>query len=160
ADPDEILHIDLTGRDPDDGATRLPYEKGSLFLRSLEELFGRERFDEYLRGYFDRFAFRSILTEDFVDDLRAHLFESDAGRAAAVPLETWIETPGLPAEAPHPASAALDAVARVAEDWSAGRIPSSAVPFARWSTQQRLQFLRRLPSPLPEARMAELDRAF
>jgi leukotriene-A4 hydrolase len=27
-DRDEILHIDLAGRDPDDGATRLPYEKG------------------------------------------------------------------------------------------------------------------------------------
>ena len=35
-DRDEILHIDLSGRDPDDGATRLPYEKGALFLRLLE----------------------------------------------------------------------------------------------------------------------------
>jgi hypothetical protein len=159
-DRDEILHIDLGGRDPDDGATRLPYEKGSLFLRSLEELFGRERFDAYLRGYFDRFAFRSILTEDFLDDLRANLFASDAGRARAVPLETWIEAPGLPPEAPRPRSQALDAVARVAEDWSAGRVAAAAVPFGGWSTQQRIQFLRRLPSPLPPARMAELDGAF
>ncbi|HEX4439224.1 MAG TPA: M1 family metallopeptidase [Thermoanaerobaculia bacterium] len=158
-DRDEILHIDLTGRDPDDGATRLPYEKGSLFLRSLEELFGRERFDAYLRGYFDRFAFRSILTEDFLDDLRANLFATDAGRAKAVPLEAWIEAPALPAEAPQPVSAALDAVARVAEEWTGGRVASDALPFAGWSTQQRIQFLRRLPSPLPAARMAELDRA-
>ena len=35
----------LSGRDPDEGATRLPYEKGALFLRSLEELFGRARFE-------------------------------------------------------------------------------------------------------------------
>src|SRR5262249_22797717 len=32
-DRDEILHIDLSGRDPDEGATRLPYEKGALLLR-------------------------------------------------------------------------------------------------------------------------------
>jgi len=158
-DHDEILHIDLTGRDPDDGATRLPYEKGSLFLRSLEELFGRERFDAYLKGYFDRFAFQSILTEDFLEDLRTHLFASDGGRARAVPLERWIEAPGLPDEAPRPASGALDAVARVAEDWTAGRVASDALPFGGWSTQQRIQFLRRLPAPLPAARMAELDRA-
>jgi len=159
-DPDEILHIDLTGRDPDDGATRLPYEKGSLFLRSLEELFGRERFDAYLRGYFDRFAFRSILTEDFLDDLRAHLFASDEGRARRVPIDAWIEAPGLPQEAPRPSSPALDAVARIAEDWSAGRAAPDSIPFGRWSTQQRIQFLRRLPTTLPPARMAELDAAF
>jgi leukotriene-A4 hydrolase len=158
-DRDEILHIDLTGRDPDDAATRLPYEKGCLFLRSLEELYGRERFDAYLRGYFDRFAFRSIVTEDFLDDLRTHLFASDERRARAVPLATWIEAPGLPEEAPRPASDALEAVARIAEDWTAGRVASGAVPFSGWSTQQRLQFLRRLPSPLPLERMADLDAA-
>src|SRR5262249_49226858 len=46
-DRDEILHIDLAGRDPDEGATRLPYEKGALLLRSIEELYGRARFDEF-----------------------------------------------------------------------------------------------------------------
>jgi len=89
-DRDEILHIDLSGRDPDDGATRLPYEKGSLFLRSLEELFGRPRFDEFLRGYFDHFAFQSITTADFVEYLKEHLLSRDGAKAAAVPLETWI----------------------------------------------------------------------
>ena len=82
-DHDEILHIDLTGRDPDDGATRLPYEKGSLFLRSLEELFGRARFDEFLRGYFDHFAFQSITTADFVAYLKEHLLSRDGAKAAA-----------------------------------------------------------------------------
>src|SRR5262245_30342751 len=36
---DQILHIDLKGRDPDDGVTNVPYEKGALLLRSLEEKF-------------------------------------------------------------------------------------------------------------------------
>ena len=34
---DQVLHIDLTGRDPDDGMNRIPYEKGALFLRTLEK---------------------------------------------------------------------------------------------------------------------------
>ena len=158
-DHDEILHIDLSGRDPDDGATRLPYEKGCLFLRSLEELYGRPRFDEFLRRYFDHFAFQSITTADFVAYLKEHLLSRDGAKAEAVPLETWIEKPGIPAEAPRPRSQALEEVAKVAADWSAGRIASSGVPFAAWRTQQRLQFLRQLPSPLPVERMKELDAA-
>ena len=31
-DKDQILYVDLDGRDPDDGMTQIPYEKGSLFL--------------------------------------------------------------------------------------------------------------------------------
>ena len=37
---DQILHVDLNGRDPDDGMTQIPYEKGALFLRTLEQAFG------------------------------------------------------------------------------------------------------------------------
>jgi leukotriene A-4 hydrolase/aminopeptidase len=160
ADPDEILHIDLTGRDPDDAATRLPYEKGSLFLRSLEELYGRERFDEFLRCYFDRFAFQSITTADFVRYLRENLFAGDGARASKVPLDRWLEAPGLPPGAPRPVSARLQAATRMAEDWNAGRLQTSEVPFGTWATQERLAFLRGLPSPLPLPRMAELDAAF
>ncbi len=159
-DRDELLHIDLSGRDPDDGATRLPYEKGALFLRQLEELFGRERFDEFLRCYFDRFAFQSITTADFVRYLRENLFATDGERAARVPLERWLEEPGLPPGAPRPVSARLQAVAAMAGDWSAGSTRTSDVPFGSWTTQERLAFLRGLPTPLPTARMAELDAAF
>ncbi len=34
---DTHLHVDLDGRDPDDGMTAIAYEKGYLFLRMLEE---------------------------------------------------------------------------------------------------------------------------
>ena len=50
---DQILAVDLSGRDPDDGMTNVPYEKGAFFLRRLEETYGREVFDEFLRSWFD-----------------------------------------------------------------------------------------------------------
>src|SRR5256885_6379862 len=53
---DQVLHIDLKDRDPEDGLTDVPYEKGALFLKHLEVTFGRARFDAFLRGYFDHFA--------------------------------------------------------------------------------------------------------
>ena len=49
---EQVLHIDLTGRDPDDGTTSVPYEKGAAFLRMVEQQVGRPRFDTWLRGYF------------------------------------------------------------------------------------------------------------
>ena len=67
---DTILHIDLAGRDPDEGATDIPYEKGALFLQTIEAAVGRERFDAFLRSYFDRYAFQSITSAVFLDDVR------------------------------------------------------------------------------------------
>ena len=78
-DPDEILHIDLKGRDPDAGSTDIPYEKGALFLLQLEETFGRARFDRFLRGYFDHFAFQSITTDQFHAYLKQNLLDKFPG---------------------------------------------------------------------------------
>ncbi len=122
-DRDEILHIDLSGRDPDDGATRLPYEKGCLFLRSLEELYGRARFDEFLRGYFDHFAFQSITTADFVAYLTENLLlEGHAFSPRRSRSKKWIRVPGLPEEAPRAVSTRLQEAGRVAGAWNAGTV--------------------------------------
>ena len=63
---DQVLAIDLRDRDPDEVFTNVPYEKGRLFLTYLDAKFGRDRFDAFLRAYFDHFALQSITTEQFV----------------------------------------------------------------------------------------------
>src|SRR4029453_7658398 len=50
---DQILNIDLKGRDPEEGVTDVPYIKGALFLRHLEKAYGRKRFAPFLPGYFN-----------------------------------------------------------------------------------------------------------
>ena len=157
---DQVLHIDLAGRDPDDAATRVPYEKGALFLRLLEETFGRQEFDRFLRGYFDRFAFLSVETDDFVRYLKANLLDRHPEKAAAIPLEEWIAEPGLPAGAPRPVSSAFTRVEAQARDWLDGRTPAARLDTKSWSTQEWLRFLRTLPSPLALDEMRELDRDF
>ena len=47
---------------PTRGCTLVPYEKGALLLLTIEQEVGRERFDRFLRSYFDHFAFQSIET--------------------------------------------------------------------------------------------------
>src|SRR5207253_5844478 len=55
---DTHLLLDLEGRDPDEAATKLAYEKGYFLLRLIEETAGRAAFDKFLRDYFDRHAFQ------------------------------------------------------------------------------------------------------
>ena len=159
-DPDELLHVDLAGRDPDEGMTQVPYEKGALLLRHLEEQAGRARFDEFLRGYFDHFAFRSITTADFLAYASEHLGGDDPRAGAPVRLEAWIDQPGLPADAPQPASDAFAEVERQAAAWSVGRRRAGELETGSWSTQEWLHFLSVASADLSAERMAALDAAF
>ncbi len=142
---DRVLHIALAGRDPDDGCTLVPYEKGALLLRTIEHEVGRERFDQFLRSYFDHFAFQSITTEQFLDYLRREL-------PVTVPLDEWIFRPGVPAGAAEPHSDAFRRVEEAAARWQRG----GAIDTGSWSTQLWLHFLRSLEAP----DLGRLDREF
>ena len=161
-DADAILHVDLTGRDPDDGMTQVPYEKGALFLRSLEEAVGRDRFDQFLRAYFDRFAFQSITTNDFLSQLQTHLLDDPGGPASVdhQVVTQWIDEPGLPATAPQPQSDALTLVEQAARDWLQGQTLAEELPTSLWSTHEWLHFLTILPVQLTQSQLEDLDGAF
>ncbi|MFN7133676.1 MAG: M1 family aminopeptidase/hydrolase, partial [Myxococcales bacterium] len=58
------LRTSLAGVDPDEAFSEVPYEKGYLFLRALEEEVGREPFDRFVRAHFSKFRFRSLTTDD------------------------------------------------------------------------------------------------
>jgi leukotriene-A4 hydrolase len=63
-------------RDPT-AASGIVYDKGATFLRTIERIVGRERFDAYLRSYFDRHAFQPMTSARFLADLRANLVKGD-----------------------------------------------------------------------------------
>jgi len=154
---DQILHIDLKGRDPDDGATSVPYEKGYLFLLQLEKVFGRERFDNYLRSYFDRYGFQSVTTDTALAFMKATLFEQHPELAGQIPLDAWIHQPGLPGSAPRIQSKLFDKVDAAVKVWMGG---SNAIETSKWSTQEWLRFLRRMPATVGNAAMQRMDAAF
>jgi aminopeptidase N len=156
---DQVLHIDLAGRDPDDGMNRIPYEKGALFLRTLEYAVGRDRFDVFLRSYFDHFAFQSIPTAEFLAHVKKHLF-ADQNEATSIDLEAWLERPGLPAGFAEPKSTRLAAIDLAASGWISGTIETGKLGAADWSTQEWIRFLQALPSHVPAQRLTELDQKF
>jgi aminopeptidase N len=155
---DQVLHINLDGRDPDCGTTLVPYVKGALFLKSLEKEFGRRRFDEYLKSYFAHFRFQSITTDEAVNYLKAELFGKYPSSAARVLLEEWIFQPGLPASAPLAVSESLDRIRREAGEWYNGRLDS--LETQTWSAHEWIYFLRSVPGELDVERMRELDQRF
>ena len=159
ASPDTILHVDLAGRNPDEGMTQVPYGKGAALLRLIEQTVGRERFDAYLRSYFDRHAFQSITTAAFLGDIRANLIRDDAVLAGGLRLEEWLYEPGIPDNAPALRSPALEAVVAGARAFEDGA-PAASLAVAGWSTQEWQHFLAALPARLPAARLADLDRTF
>lgn len=154
---DTHLKLDLDGRDPDDGMTDIAYEKGALFLRSLEEKVGRERFDVFLRKYFDENAFKTMTTDKFIAYLEENLLNEMDERPN---IEAWIYEPGLPANYPETDSKLFDKVDSVSADYLAGKLKPANFPAKEWSTHEWLHFLRELPADIGTAKMTELDKAF
>jgi leukotriene-A4 hydrolase len=157
---DQILHIDLAGRDPDCGATLVPYVKGALFLKCLEEVVGDRQFDEYLKSYFSHFQFRSITTQEAMGYLKNNLLNKYPDVAAQVPVEEWISQPGIPSSAPRAVSKSLARVKQQAQEWQDGNLSLNHLRTRNWSKQEWLYFLRSLPADLIVAKMKALDDAF
>jgi aminopeptidase N len=159
ASKDTALHLDLTGRDPDEVPTGVAYEKGSLFLRMLEDNVGRERFDRFLRTYFDTFAFQSMDTARFVAYLKQNLLNGDEALARQLQIDTWVYGPGIPSNAPVLRSTAFEQVDRQLAVLAQGT-PAAQLQTQGWTTHHWLHFLRNLPATTDKAKMAELDAAF
>ncbi len=160
---DTRLKLDLAGRDPDDGMTDIAYEKGAAFLTTIERIVGRERFDAWLKGYFERNAFRPMTTERFLEDIRTHLVTT-RDLEDRLMMDAWIYQPGMPSNWVPPVSDAFTPVDAAARAFFADKGPASAIPWAGWSTQERQRFLAWRPAGLADgadwltpAQLADLE---
>ncbi|MEZ5459851.1 MAG: leukotriene A4 hydrolase C-terminal domain-containing protein [Steroidobacteraceae bacterium] len=157
---DQVLAIDLRGRDPDDGFSDVPYEKGRLFLGWLESRVGRDALEAFLRKYFDAFAFRSVTTEQFVDYLERELLAAHPGAATRADLDAWINEPGLPSFAVLPRSEAFARIDAVRAEFVAGRLGAADLPTEAWTPFEWLHFLDNLPARPDLGQLAALDARF
>ena len=153
---DTRLKLHLAGRDPDDGMTDVAYEKGYSFLRLIESKVGREKFDAFLRNYFDTHAFQSMTTERFLALLDEQLLVPNK---ADVNTAAWVNGDGLPAEAIMPVSDRFAKVEAEIGRWKQG-VKADQLATKEWSTFEWLHFLRHLPSGLDVGKMSDLDDSF
>ncbi|HEY1077016.1 MAG TPA: M1 family metallopeptidase [Fontimonas sp.] len=159
-DSDKTLMPDLTGRDPDDGVSDVPYERGGLFLAFLESRFGRERFDAFLRGWFDRNAFGSVTTPMFLAYLDSHLRKYFPDAVSDAEIDAWMTSPQMPDSTVWPQSGAFAQVDAERSAWLAGTTKAADLQTANWSSHQWRYFLDNQPAKLSARQMAELDRSF
>src|SRR3954470_4224249 len=153
---DTRLHLDLEGRHPDEGLSDIAYEKGAQFLRSLEANVGRDRFDAWLKGWFDRHAFQPVTSAIFLADIRQNLVKGDKPLENKLMLDRWVYRPGVPATMARPPA---DTFAEQ-DQAAANFIKHAARPAAwhQWNTEERLRFLNRLPRRIGKGYVAELER--
>jgi len=157
--PRTKLKLDLAGQDPDEGMTSIAYDKGFYFLKLIEFTVGREDFDQFLKTYFDTYAFKSMTTEGFIDYINTELLSKNEEWATAINLDEWIYSPGLPANCPTIQSDRFEKVDAELVKWQDG-IAAASLESKKWSTHEWLHFLRSLPSKMTLEQMEELDKAF
>lgn len=156
---DTWLKQNINGRDPDDGFTDIPYEKGSHFLRLIEISAGRTRFDAFLNKYFNEHAFKSITTEQFLAYLNTNLIKGDSALAKKIDINAWVYGPGIPANCPRVNSARFAHVDSEVNKFVAGAQPAQ-LETKGWTSHEWQHFLRKMPAKLTLQQMKSLDDAF
>lgn len=154
---DTHLYLDLDGRNPDDGLTDVAYEKGRFFLQKLESVVGRERFDLFLKNYFEENKFKPMNTERFIANLNEHLLTPEEEQA--VNINAWVYGPGLPDNALIPYSEELDRVESSIAQYNNNQIKAEEIDISGYTTHHWLYFLRGLKN-LDSIKMHELDQNF
>jgi aminopeptidase N len=154
------LAPDPRGVGADDALSDVAYDKGSWFLRTLEQKFGRERFDAYLKSYFDHFAWHSITTEQMLAYLKPNLIEKYPGRMNWDEVKQWVYGTGIPKDAPLPDSPRFDRIDKERSAFLAGSLPAAKLDAKDWNTQEWMYFLDRLPDVPTLAQVQAIDAAW
>lgn len=156
---DTRLRVDLKDRNPDDGLTGIPYDKGFFLLKLIEETVGRENWDAFLKDYFNHFAFQVMTTDAFLHYLTTNLLNENPEWAEKIQIDKWVFVEGLPDNCPQITSSQFkkveDQVAMLNNEASAEELNTEG-----WMTPQWLHFIHQLPDDLSDDQMIDLDKAF
>lgn len=154
--PVTALHLPLAEATPEGGESGIVYDKGAAFMRTVETIVGRERFDAWLRQWFDNHAFQPATSAMLLADMRTNLVKGDAALAEKLKLEQWIYEPGLPDNVARPAASAFAEVDAAAAQYATSHFVDPE-HWAGWTTAERLRLLAKLPRELSAEQLGELD---
>jgi hypothetical protein len=154
--PVTALHLAPAEAVPDGGESGIVYDKGAAFMRTVEQTVGRERFDAWLRQWFDSHAFQPATSALLLADMRANLIKGDADLERKLMLDEWVYGTGLPSNVARPAPEAFAEVDAAAADYANSRSVDPGL-WAGWTTAERLRFLAKLPRRMDARQLAGLD---
>ncbi|MEO5776251.1 MAG: leukotriene A4 hydrolase C-terminal domain-containing protein [Flavobacterium sp.] len=156
--PDTRLKVDTSGRNPDEGLSDIPYEKGYAFLQTIEAAVGRKKFDAFITNYFNDHAFQSVTTEEFVSYFNKNLIKGDKALADKIKVDDWIYKPGIPANIITPVSEDFIAIDCIQKTWRKTGIKGLSQKIK--STNEKQHFIDYLPKDLTIQEMTDIDKEF
>ena len=155
--PVTALHLPEAEATPGGGESGIIYDKGALFLRTVETIVGREKFDAWLRQWFDNHAFQPATSALMLADMRENLIKGDAALEERLSLNEWVYEPGLPDNAAQPSPTAFAEVDAAAARYAETRRVDREA-WAGWTTAERLRLIAKLPKEQSREELARLDR--
>ncbi|XP_061384257.1 leukotriene A-4 hydrolase isoform X3 [Danaus plexippus] len=152
---------DLDQTHPDDSFSRVPYEKGSLFLRYLEDLVGGAAvFDEFMRSYLNHFQSKSLDTDQF----KAYLLNYFKGneKLAQVDWDSWLYKSGMPPVIPEYDTSMTKAVNDLLAKINSSNTTFSYEDIKSFTPHQIINLLQSLidQEPLPVEKLRFLGREY
>jgi aminopeptidase N len=153
------LHREFAAGDVPDVFTPAAYEKGGLFLKTLEDRLGRDAFDPFLRYYLERYDLHWVDDRAFLDALRTTALAGQPELEQEIGVDAWLYGTGLPSSVTAPTTSALwNRVVAEASAFRAGT-PASSLNTNGWTSLELTLFLGMVSDLVPQ-RMQQLDTAF
>ncbi|PJF16672.1 Leukotriene A-4 hydrolase/aminopeptidase [Paramicrosporidium saccamoebae] len=110
---------DLSADSPDDAFSQVPYEKGYMLLYTLEQLVGAKKFETCFRAHIEKFAGRSIDTDQFKTFIMYHFVDDHPVHQQLVkfPWDEWFYGTGLGPSTPTFSEELVTPCKQLAESW-------------------------------------------
>ncbi len=153
---DTKLKLDLEGRNPDDGMNSIAYDKGYLFLRTLEKTVGREKFDVFLKDYFQTHAFSTMYTEKFITYLNENLLVKNN---ITFNTNEWIYKPGIPNNQVSIVSDRFKIVEQTLQQSIKNNTVDTTIT-KDWTPQEWVHFIRNFPKNMELKHFVMFDKAY
>lgn len=163
---DTHLKLSLNGRNPDDGMTDIAYVKGAFFLKTLEKTAGREKFDRFLKSYFNDHQFQTLTTEQFKKYLNKNLLEPNK---ITFNTDEWLYGSGIPKNCIKITSLRFEKIQLLADKFAKGedifkqpkkkkgKKREPALSRDQYTPQEWQAFIRQLPLKMDPQRLALID---
>ena len=145
------------GTSPFDTIGPAIYDKGTVFLRTVENAVGREAFDAWLTQWFDNHAFQPVTSEMMLADMREKLIAGDAELEEQLMLDEWVYGTGIPDNAWQPDPAAFAAVDGASEEYGTNGTLPARRDWDGWTAAEQRRFLENLDDDLSDTQLAALN---
>jgi len=149
---DTRLKADYSTRDPDETLNDIPYFKGAWFLYTIEEKIGKPAFDAFLKNYFAKYTFKSVSTDQVVEELSKIVDPAF--------VQEWVHKPGIPSSAATIQSTMIDNVDMMVKTFRMTGGAPGKKDISEMTSKDICYYLQSLPRNPKIFKLEHLDHQF